>query len=439
MMNARPERAQAFGADSRVICPDQAMFGAGCPLGEFAIGAPAGLSRRRWNQLRQSAVSNKVFPGSIVSDALSLVQYFSEAGELRVGQEAFPPALGIHRDGQAQIAAVRSHAPPLARASMYDSVFDHHVRHRGGSHGRSCSSTMCLRHGAYTSACFRHQGMWAKRCPAADRHGRRTDLCPAARRGRSDRARSTSPGWHGEDGALCSHQRPPTSFQTESQGLRVECPLGHAGSLIRLPAWPWRRTASTRSHCQNESQWRFGVNVDRFIETIRRSGQHCHLYHFTDRENIPSICERGLFSKERMRAEGWWPAAPGGNQLSHELDIRYGINPYVSLCFTQNHPMLFRARQEGRLLDSRYLKICPEVLRIAGTLISFGVANAADAQHLPVAEAVGQFDERDIEVIYSRTDWLDPEVNQRLQAAEKFEILIPHHVPIALIVGGLNG
>ena len=181
------------------------------------------------------------------------------------------------------------------------------------------------------------------------------------------------------------------------------------------------------------------MTVDQFIEMIRKSRRHCHLYHFTGRENIPSIRKNGLVSKERMRAEGWWPKAAGGNKLSHQLDTRYGINPYVSLCFTQNHPMLFRVHEEGRLLDSLYLKICPEILRIADTLFSFGVANAATAQHLPVAEAVRQFDELDIEVLYSRTNWSDPEVNKRLRDAEKFEILIPDNVPTDCIVGGLDG
>ena len=181
------------------------------------------------------------------------------------------------------------------------------------------------------------------------------------------------------------------------------------------------------------------MTVDQLIETIRTSRQHQYLYHFTDRQNLPSIRERGLVSKTRMRSEGWWPTAAGGNDLSHGLDTRYGIDPYVSLCFTDNHPMLFLAQQQGRLLDVVYLKVCPEALQIADTLISFGVANAADAQHLPIADAVQQFDELDLKVLYTRTDWSNPEVNQRLRRARKFEILIPDSVPTNFIVDGLDG
>ena len=90
-------------------------------------------------------------------------------------------------------------------------------------------------------------------------------------------------------------------------------------------------------------------------------------------------------------------------------------------------------------MDSLYLQIRPEILKIADTLISFEVANAATAEHISVAEAVRRFDRRDIEVLYSRTDWFDPEINQRLQAAEKFEVLVSDNVPRDFIVGGLDG
>ena len=36
----------------------------------------------------------------------------------------------------------------------------------------------------------------------------------------------------------------------------------------------------------------------------------------------------------------------------------------------------------------------------------------------------------DYAVLYTRTDWSDPEIQARLQAAEKAEILVPDHVPM---------
>jgi hypothetical protein len=39
----------------------------------------------------------------------------------------------------------------------------------------------------------------------------------------------------------------------------------------------------------------------------------------------------------------------------------------------------------------------------------------------------------DYEVLYTRTNWSDPQVQQRLQAAEKYEILVPRAIPLELI------
>ena len=166
-----------------------------------------------------------------------------------------------------------------------------------------------------------------------------------------------------------------------------------------------------------------GMEVKDLVAYIKNSGQHQHLYHFTDQTNLQSIAGRGLLSKEQMREEGWWPPpATGGNELSRRLDTENGIDSYVSLCFTQDHGMAYRAKNDGRLPNLLYLAISPEVLEIAGARIALGVANATDVGILPVSEAIGRLD---LEVLYTRTDWHDPDIQRRLQAAKKYEVLIP--------------
>ena len=175
------------------------------------------------------------------------------------------------------------------------------------------------------------------------------------------------------------------------------------------------------------------MNLKQLIEKIKQSAQHKYLYHFTDEANFPSISSRGLLSKEQMRKEGWWPPdAAGGNPLSWELDTLRGLDPYVSLCMTRNHGMKYLAQRDGRLPNPRYLAIDPEVLEIEGVKIAFGVANSTGVAILPIAEGI---DRLDIEVLYSWTDWSNPEIQNRLRAAEKFEILVPNEVPRNLIVG----
>lgn len=174
------------------------------------------------------------------------------------------------------------------------------------------------------------------------------------------------------------------------------------------------------------------METEQFIARIERSHQHSCLYHFTDESNFQQIRLLGLVSKERMRAEGWWPRTTGGNDWSHQQDKARGIDPYVSLCFTCNHPMKYLAHRDGRLPNPRYLKISARVLLTPGVRVAFGVANANDTEILPLSEALGRLD---LEVLYSRTDWSDPEVNRRLRAAERMEILVPHGVEKNLILG----
>ncbi len=174
------------------------------------------------------------------------------------------------------------------------------------------------------------------------------------------------------------------------------------------------------------------MTVDDFIALIKKSGQHNYLYHFTDESNFEQIDKLGLVSKERMRKEGWWPNKTGGNEWSHDQDRARGIDPFVSLCLTSNHPMKYLAQKDGRLPNPKYLMISPDVLKIPDVRIAFGVANKNDTLILPLSDALPHLD---IEVIYTRTNWSDPDVQSRLQAAEKMEVLVPHGVPKDLILG----
>ncbi|MFC6585338.1 DarT ssDNA thymidine ADP-ribosyltransferase family protein [Sulfitobacter aestuariivivens] len=122
--------------------------------------------------------------------------------------------------------------------------------------------------------------------------------------------------------------------------------------------------------------------------------------------------------------------APSGNQWSWDADDHKGVSNYVSLCLTMNHPMKFAALKEERISKPRYLGIQPEVLLRDGVLFSADIANKADVALRPLDEALAEIDEQ---VIYTRTDWRDPQVKARLDAAERYEILVPKRVPLGLI------
>jgi hypothetical protein len=92
------------------------------------------------------------------------------------------------------------------------------------------------------------------------------------------------------------------------------------------------------------------------------------------------------------------------------------------------------ARNDERKLDPVYLEIDPKVIKLPEVMITNAPSNQNGVVRVAAATAL---DNLDLEVIYKRTDWTDAAVQARLQAAEKYEILIPRSLPKQYIVGGL--
>ena len=84
------------------------------------------------------------------------------------------------------------------------------------------------------------------------------------------------------------------------------------------------------------------------------------LYHFTDRENLESIIEKGgLYSWADCEAKGIRVAKPGGGELSKSLDRRANLQHYVRLSFTTEHPMMYAAMNDGRITNPVVLEFAP--------------------------------------------------------------------------------
>ena|SRR2546425_5238712 len=155
------------------------------------------------------------------------------------------------------------------------------------------------------------------------------------------------------------------------------------------------------------------------------------LYHFTDRRNLKLIRESGgLYPLAKLKEKSIEVPAPGGNEWSHNADEMVGMDQYVHLCFRPTHPMEYVARQEKRIGGTIFLQIHPEVLQWKGVKFTPDVSNKSGVQVYSIEEAREMID---FEVLYSRTDWRDPEIKQRLQQAEKCEILVPERIPLELI------
>lgn len=169
-------------------------------------------------------------------------------------------------------------------------------------------------------------------------------------------------------------------------------------------------------------------------EFVAKYLKHGHLYHFTDARNLPSIRVHGILSRRELARREVTSVAPGGNQWSWGADDLSGVSDYVHLCFTQNHPMEHIARADGRIQQSKYLWIHPSALEIAGAKITLGVSNK---RGVTLQEPEEAFDQMDLEVLYTRMDWKQADIQQRRRATEKYEVLIPKIVVRRLIVGGL--
>lgn len=155
------------------------------------------------------------------------------------------------------------------------------------------------------------------------------------------------------------------------------------------------------------------------------------LYHFTDRRNLPSIRQQGgLYPLTELRKRNIAIPASGGNQWSHDADAMSGVDEYVHLCFRNNHPMEYVARQDGRITDTIFLQIHPQVLHWEGVRFTSDVANKSGVALCTVEEAKALID---FDVLYTWTDWKAPADRQRLTQAEKCEVLVPHRIPLELI------
>lgn len=154
-------------------------------------------------------------------------------------------------------------------------------------------------------------------------------------------------------------------------------------------------------------------------------------YHFTDTRNLASIrAHGGLLPWSQVKGK---VPAPGGNDWSHDADALKGQDDYIHLCFFPEHPMEFVAKREGRILESRFLRIDPSIVHKPGILFCPDVGNKAGVPMLCLADASSQMDFEIIGLAHKR--WLEPPLFERKRVAMKYELLVPGKIPLSLISG----
>lgn len=178
------------------------------------------------------------------------------------------------------------------------------------------------------------------------------------------------------------------------------------------------------------------MDLDYFLhEIVGKSTQHRSFYHFTDRKNLPLIRQSGLLSTGELRRRKLFDKVKtGGDANSLHSDQVKGTDEFVCLCFTSSHPMAHAAMNDDRKLDPAYLAIDPNVIKLPNVMITNAPSNQGDVQRVAAASALEGLD---LEVLYKRTEWGDPDINARLRKAEKYEILVPTSLAVQYIIRGL--
>ena len=153
------------------------------------------------------------------------------------------------------------------------------------------------------------------------------------------------------------------------------------------------------------------------------------LYHFTDRENLQSIINNnGLYSWADCEEKGIIIVKPGGGEPSRKLDKKHGLQNYVRLSFTKRHPMMYVAKEDGRINDPVILEINPEILYEEDTLFSDKNAASNDAH---VGGTLDDFKKIHFKSVQARRHF-DLEESERpyFQA----EVLVKNFVPLSYII-----
>jgi hypothetical protein len=173
------------------------------------------------------------------------------------------------------------------------------------------------------------------------------------------------------------------------------------------------------------------------MKTIINKYKFDCIWHFTDKSNIDLIKKHnGLLSFGELERRGIEIPISGGNDWSHDADKTKGVHEYVHLAFVDDHPMLYRAKKEGRIPNPIWLKIKSSILLQEGVRFCSDVSNKSGVAILPADKAKNQID---FDVLFTYLDWRDAKIQTRKKAALKSEILIPEFVSIDNILGFKNG
>lgn len=152
------------------------------------------------------------------------------------------------------------------------------------------------------------------------------------------------------------------------------------------------------------------------------------LYHFTDRDNLESIIKNGgLYSWADCDEKGIKIPKQGGGDISRSLDRRDGLQHYVRVSFTRQHPMMYIAMNDGRISNPVVLEIDPEVIYWDDTLFADRNATRNGAQK---GGTLADFKKIHFNAVTARTHF---DLDESEQPFFQAEVMVNHFIPLKYI------
>jgi len=104
------------------------------------------------------------------------------------------------------------------------------------------------------------------------------------------------------------------------------------------------------------------------------------IWHFTDESNLDSIEKYGLLSLDLLTQQKVYVSCYGGDELSHSLDRRKGLDKFVHLAIIKDHPMQYIKVKNGIIKNPIWLEIDTSILFENESGCCNQLANASSAQ-----------------------------------------------------------
>ena len=138
-----------------------------------------------------------------------------------------------------------------------------------------------------------------------------------------------------------------------------------------------KKTTIEKEAREKKTNIKYKAETEQILQLLRNNNIR-FLYHFTSKENIPSIKKYGgLFSWHYLDSNGIKISVPGGDSMSRDLDKKYNLQDYVRLSFCKDHPMAYRLRISGENIVLLIIDI--RAAAFLGT--QYSDMNAADRRH----------------------------------------------------------